>query len=51
MNDGQENKFTMYEATMAIMDEYEAIWTTVAAVSDITSKITNIITDIGRNFH
>ncbi|MEZ5084331.1 MAG: carboxypeptidase regulatory-like domain-containing protein [Bacteroidales bacterium] len=47
MNDGQENKFTMYEATMAIMDEYEAIWTTVAAVSDITSKITNIITDIG----
>ncbi|MEZ5083970.1 MAG: carboxypeptidase regulatory-like domain-containing protein [Bacteroidales bacterium] len=46
MNDIQENKFNMYQATNGVLGEFEPIWTAIPAFSDITSKVTNIITDI-----
>lgn len=46
MTDNQENKLTMYEAVDSVMDKNSAIWTPVTSVSDISTKVKSIITDI-----
>lgn len=46
MTDNQENKLSMYEAVNTVMDNNSTIWSTMAATSDISTKVKSIITDI-----
>jgi len=39
MTDNQENKYTMYESTLAVMTANNAIWNAITPIGDTITKI------------
>lgn len=46
MNDIQENKSNMFQATNGVLIEFEPTWTGIPSFSDLVSKVTSINNDI-----
>ena len=44
MNTNQQNKLAMFLAVLGVMDKYSSIWSSMTALAEIVTRLTNFTT-------
>ena len=46
MNANQQNKLAMFLAVLGVMDKYSSVWSSMTALAEIVTRLTNFTTAI-----